>query len=138
MESPSVLRRWIALLAAVFVLFGTISPAVLCAAQPGKDDCCPTGRKMPCGGEQGEHGNRVLSVVACPVTASQVSPPSLSERRTQLEQPSHSPDPVIAVAWLATFVPPRSPISVPPTPLSTPAVRDDGKPIYLHTRRLRL
>ena len=131
-----MMRRWVALLAAVFVLFGAISPAIACAVQARHGDCCPGGSKMPC---DGPARDRAISVTECFVTGSHVPSSSLTERGAQLEQPApgYSPHPLIAAAWLATL-PLLSPATSPPGPPHTFLVRDDGEPLYLRTRRLRL
>lgn len=130
------MRRWVALFAAVFVLFGTISPAIVCAVQARHGDCCPDGSKMPC---DGPARDRAISVAECFVTGLHVPSSSLSERVAQPEQPAtgYSPHPLIVSTWLATLSS-FSPASAPPRPPHTFVIHDDGEPLYLRTGRLRL
>lgn len=132
-----MLRRLIALLAMAFVLFGTISPALACVAQMGHGDCCPSGSSAPCG--EKHPGSDPGTSIACCAPSSQTASASVSVSREQVGQFSHptgSPDPVIAVIWLATFTP--SSYSNPRPPHTLDSASDAGELTYLRTMRLRL
>jgi hypothetical protein len=128
-----VLRRLTTLLVLGFVLLGTAAPAFACAT---KGDCCPEDTTTPCGGE----GSGFIT--SAPLVACCVSPPqsasSISALRNESGQQNNSgsPDPVLVVAWLATFAS-RSPDSAIPSHFAA-ITRSDGALTYLRTGRLRL
>jgi hypothetical protein len=130
-----VLRRLTASLVIALVLLGTGAPAVACAMELGKRDCCPEGTTMPCGGDGAGY---TMQVAACCVSAPQSSSSWVSSSRSHAEPQDHSgsPDPVIAFAWIATLTSLRHVSGIPTH--SVAPIRSDGSLTYLRTGRLRL
>jgi hypothetical protein len=125
------------LLVMVLVLLGATAPAFACAMPSAERDCCPEGTPAPCEGK-GFHFNALAVAAACCATAPQASTAWIASSRSETEQPQHasSPDPFVALAWLATFNPRSPPLPLPPQPDSRRSA--DGALTYLHTGRLRL
>ena len=130
-----MLRRLIALVAAAFVLFGAISPALACARNEG--DCCPAGAPKPCREDRSlPLSDRVEACCSTPAQAVSASVSMSREKTGQSPHPIGSPDPLIAALWLVTLTPPAH-FSTAPPPLLASASGDGGL-TYLRTMRLRL
>ena len=130
-----MLCRLTTLLVMGFVLLGAISPALACAA--AERDCCPAGTTTPCGGEgSGYDSNDV--VAACCVNTPKTSSAWIAASRDPLEGQNHSgsSDPIVAIAWLATFAPLPHASHLPTR--TAIATHGDGVLTYLRTGRLRL
>jgi hypothetical protein len=125
------------LLVMVLVLLGAAAPAFACSMPSAERDCCPEGTPAPCEGK-GFHFNAIAVAAACCATAPQASTASVASSRSEAEQPQQagSPDPLVALAWLATFNPRSTPLHLPPQPDARRSA--DGALTYLHTGRLRL
>jgi hypothetical protein len=136
LELQIVLRRLTALWVLGFVLLGTVAPTLACASAFAEADCCPAGSSAPCDGAGSGFPSDALADACCASAPASVA--SVGAIRSHAEHADHSgaPDPVLIVAWLATFT------SLPDVPaISTHSVASmstDGVLTYLRTGRLRL
>lgn len=129
-----MLRRLIAVLVMGFVLFGTIAPAVACVAQASAHGCCHSDSNPPCDKQGDGSTSTVTCCDAAPPTAATLNEPR--QQAAQLLHDSGAPDPVVAMAWLATLA--ASPPTLSPPTNAVVPVWSDGELTYLRTGRLRL
>lgn len=132
-----MLRRLSTVLVMWFgLLIGVAAPTLACAAAMPARVCCPEGTTSPCGGERVEEFN---SLAACCVSVPPAPAAALVDASRNARDQTHdsgSPDPIFALAWLATYSASARPPSSVPAPVSPP--RPDAVLIYLRTGRLRL
>jgi hypothetical protein len=115
-------------------LIWAASPALACARMAHRD-CCPTDSSSPCEGEKSRDLGALTALCCVTAPAAATSVAADLPRAAHL-QDTGSPDPVVLLAWFATFSPrDYSQPPAPPHPLVAPP---DGSLTYLRTLRLRL
>jgi len=134
-----MLRRLTAVVVIGMSLLGGASPALACSLAASTDDCCgKQGASSPCSGGEGIM-QPTDATMACCVSGHAAFPRVATDSRRASHERDHrqtSPDPVVLIAWYASW---SAPV---PTRLITPSlIRSPPSAAaltYLHTARLRL
>jgi hypothetical protein len=135
-----MLRRLTAVVVIWISLLGAAFPALACSLAASTADCCgQPGTSSPCAGGAGFSQLPDVATAPCCASAPAAFPSAASDsgRGSHVrEQHSSSSDPVVLIAWYATWsarVP--APSIIPSLSRSPPS---DAVPTYLQTARLRL
>jgi hypothetical protein len=140
LEFLRMLRRLTAVVVIWMSLLGAAFPAVACSLGAAADDCCgQQGASSPCAGGEGfvQPPNATMALCCASGHAAFPSVATDSGRASQPRgQHPSSPDPVVLIAWYASWSAP-----VPARLLTASLTRSPPSAAaltYLHTARLRL
>jgi hypothetical protein len=139
LELLRMLRRLTAVVVIWLSLLGVAFPALACSLAASADCCGQPGTSSPCAGGAGFV--QVPDVTTAPCCAS--APAAFPSVANDSDRASHgrdqhpsSPDPVVLIAWYASW---SAPVPAPPIIPSLSRSPPSGAALtYLHTARLRL
>jgi hypothetical protein len=136
MDDPRHVQRRLSIALMIWLgLLWVASPALACARMADRD-CCPSGTTSPCEGTRVDLSPvNALCCVTAPATSASAAIDASRTAHVQPHTPA-GPDPIAALAWLATLTPSGEPSLLAPPDLVI--TRTDAARTYLHTRRLRL
>jgi hypothetical protein len=140
LELLRMLRRLTAVVVIWMSLLGAAFPALACSLAASTADCCgQPGTSSPCAGGAGFSQLPDVTTALCCASAPAAFPSVATDSgRAWHERNQHPsfPDPVVLIAWYATWSAPVPAPSIIPSLFRSPP--SAAAPTYLQTARLRL
>jgi hypothetical protein len=135
-----MLRRLTAVVVIWVSLLGAAFPAFACSLAASTGDCCGQARaSSPCAGGEGFVQLPDATTARCCASAHAAVPSvAIDSSRASHERGHHpsSPDPLVLIAWWASWSAPVPPRLITPSLIRLPA--SAAALTYLYTARLRL
>jgi hypothetical protein len=138
LELLRMLRRLTALVVIWMSLLGAAFPALACSLAASADCCGQPGTSSPCAGAGFSQLPDVTTALCCASGPAAFPSVATDSGRASHERDQHasSSDPVVLIAWYATWSAPiPAPSIIPSLSRSPPSA---AAPTYLQTARLRL